>query len=71
MKVGEHVIVPADIRGTGEDIKAMITDIEPGILGSAPLITCLYLEPAVNALGESCCVCYDYQVRPMVTAEKS
>lgn len=65
LKVGDYVIVPADIRGTGETIKAMVLEKEPGILGSAPLVTCLYIEPAVNALGESRLVCYEDQLQRM------
>ncbi len=70
LKVGDPVIVPAQIRGLGETIKAVVTEIEPGILGSAPLVTCLYIDPAVNALGETGIVCHEDQLQPIESTEK-
>lgn len=64
MEVGDYVIVPAAIRGTGENIKGVVEEISPVILGSAPLVTVLYIEPPVNILGENRCVCYDWQLEP-------
>lgn len=70
LKVGEYVIVPAQIRGYGETIKAVVTDIEPGILGAAPMVTCMYIEPSVDASGRTGIVCFDYQLQPIESTEK-
>lgn len=70
LKVGEYVIVPAQIRGCGETIKAVVTEIEPGILGSAPLVTCMYIEPSIDACGRTGIVCYEDQLQPIESTEK-
>lgn len=62
MKVGDYVIVPTAIRGTGENIKGVVEEITPDILDSAHLVTVLYIEPPVNIYGENRCVCYDFQL---------
>lgn len=49
LKVGDHVIVPAAVRGIGEEMKAVVTDVEKGVMGSPNFITCLYVDPAVNS----------------------
>ena len=47
LKVGDHVIVPAAVRGIGEEMKAVVTDVEKGVMGSPNFITCLYMDTKV------------------------
>lgn len=70
LKIGDPVIVPAWIRGLGETIKAVVTEIEPGILGSARLVTCQYIEPTVNAIGEHGIVCREDQLQSIESTEE-
>lgn len=66
LKIGDHVIVPAAVRGIGEEMKAVVTGVEKGVLGSPNFITCLYLEPAMNSLGETSITCLESQLIPMI-----
>ena len=66
LKVGDHVIVPAAVRGIGEEMKAVVTDVEKGVMGSPDFITCLYVDPAMNSLGETSITCLESQLIPML-----
>lgn len=70
LKIGDPGIVPAWLRGLGETIKAVVTEIDPGILGSARLVTCRYIEPTVNAIGETGIVCWEDQLQSISSTEK-
>ncbi|MGN0236766.1 MAG: hypothetical protein ACI4AK_01560 [Lepagella sp.] len=65
LKVGDHVIVPAAVRGIGEEMKAVVTDVEKGVMGSPNFITCLYVEPSTNSLGETMITCLESQLVPI------
>lgn len=65
LKVGDHVIVPAAVRGIGEEMKAVVTNVEKGVLTKLNFVTCLYVEPSANSLGETSITCLESQLIPM------
>lgn len=49
MKIGDKVIVPAEINGYGRDLRAMVTEIEK--FTEAIFVTVIFTEPCPEEKG--------------------
>lgn len=60
MKIGDRVIVPAEINGYGRDLRAIITEVEE-FFGTA-FVTVIFTEPCPEACGRTGGVYHDFQL---------
>lgn len=60
IKVGDKVIVSAEINGYGRDLRAMVTEIEE--FAGAIFVTVIFTEPCPEAYGRTGGVYHDFQL---------